>query len=84
MDKLARAEDLVIVEIGGIGSESADAWDPTLSLLETYRRMFAQQRILFAIGARNRARGFESSDAAEFLGRLAQQTDLIYRYPASS
>ena len=84
MDKLARAEDLVIVEIGGIGSEAADAWDPALSLVETYRRMFAQQRLLFAIGARNRARGFEPSDATEFLGRLAQQTDLIYRYPASS
>jgi membrane protein DedA with SNARE-associated domain len=84
MDKLARAEDLVIVEIGGIGSEAADAWDPTLSLAEAYRRMFAQQRLLFAIGACNRARGFEPSDAAEFLGRLAQQTDLIYRYPASS
>ena len=84
MDKLARAEDLTIVAIGGVGSEPADAFDPALSLAETYRRLFARQRILFAIGARNRARGVETADVTEFLGRFAQEADLLQRYPASS
>jgi membrane protein DedA with SNARE-associated domain len=84
MDKLRRGEDLAILQINGIASEAGDAFDPTLSVRETYRRLFAQQRILFAIGACNRARGFESVQIGEFLGRFVQQADLIYRYPASS
>jgi hypothetical protein len=55
-----------------------------LSVSQAYERMFARQRLLFAIGAANRARGFEPADLGELLGRLAQQTDLIHRYPASS
>jgi hypothetical protein len=84
MDKLQRGEDLVILEINGIGSEAGDAFDPALSVRETYRRLFAQQRILFAVGASNRARGFEPAEMSEFLGRFVQQADLLYRYPASS
>jgi len=84
MDKLRRGENLAILEINGIGSEAVDAFDPTLSLRQAYGRAFAQQRILFAIGACNRARGFEPTELGEFLARLVQQADLIYRYPASS
>jgi hypothetical protein len=84
IDKLRRGEDLAIVEINGIGSEAIDAWDPLLSVREAYRRMFARQRLLFAIGAANRARGFEPADLGELFSRLAQQADLIHRYPPSS
>jgi len=81
---MGRGENLAILEINGIGSEAVDAFDPTLSLRQAYGRAFAQQRILFAIGACNRARGFEPTELGEFLARLVQQADLIYRYPASS
>ncbi|HEY2135680.1 MAG TPA: hypothetical protein VGH49_07315 [Xanthobacteraceae bacterium] len=84
LDKLRRGEDLAIVDINGIGSEAVDACDPSLSLTAAYRRLFAQQRMLFEIGAANRARGFEPTEIGEFLGRLVHQTDLIHRYPASS
>jgi len=84
LDALARGEDLVVINIGGIGGDADDAWDPALPLREAWRRQFARQRLLFALGARNRARGFEPPDAGEFLGRLVQETDLVNRYPASS
>jgi hypothetical protein len=84
LDALARGEDLVVLDIAGIGGDADDAWDPALSLREAWRRRFARQRLLFALGAQNRARGFEPLDAGEFFGRLVQETDLIHRYPASS
>jgi hypothetical protein len=84
LEALGRGEDFVVVDISGVGGDADDAWDPSLPLRETYRRRFARQRLLFAIGACNRARGFEPPDAGEFLGRLVQETDLIHRYPASS
>ena len=83
-EALSRGEDVVAIDIGGIGGDADDAWDPALSLRETWRRRFARQRLLFAIGAHNRARGFEPPDAGEFLGRLVRETDLLHRYPASS
>ena len=76
--------DVVVLDIGGIGGDVDDAWDPSLSLREAWRRRLARQRLLFAIGAHNRARGFEPPEAGDFLGRLVQETDLLHRYPASS
>ena len=84
LDALARGEDVVVLDIGGIGGDADDAWDPALPLREAWRRQLARQRLLFALGARNRARGCEPLDAGEFFGRLVQETDLIHRYPASS
>jgi membrane protein DedA with SNARE-associated domain len=84
LDALARGEDVVVIDVGGVGGNADDAWDPALPLREAWRRQFARQRLLFALGARNRARGCEPLDAGEFFGRLVQETDLTQRYPASS
>jgi membrane protein DedA with SNARE-associated domain len=84
IEALSRGEDLVVVDIGGIGGDADDAREPSLSLREAFRRRFARQRLLFALGAHNRARGFEPPLAGEFFGRLVQETDLLHRYPASS
>jgi len=84
VDALARGEDVVVIDIGGIGRDADDAWDPALPLRESWRRQFARQRLLFVLGARNRARGCEPLDAGEFFGRLVQETGLTHRYPASS
>jgi membrane protein DedA with SNARE-associated domain len=84
VEALMRGEGLSIVEINGIGGEAIDCWDPHLSVREVYRRLVAQQRLLFAIGKRNRARGFEPTAAGEFLTSLIRQGQLIRRYPAST
>src|SRR5207253_3675040 len=84
IEALRRGEDFSIVEINGIGSEAIHAWDPAASVGETYRRLFDQQRVMFMIGAGNRARGIAPAGGAEFFSCFLQHADLIHRYPASS
>ncbi len=83
VEALMRGEDFRIVEINGIGGEAIDAWDPALTWTQTYRRLLAEQEVLFEIGARNRARGFRPEPARRFLGLLAAQTRMIRNYPPS-
>ncbi len=73
-----------IVEISGIGSEADRACDPSLPLAEIYRRLIDQQRIMFLIGEKNRARGFEPVTCAEVLKSLVRRSQLGRRYPASA
>ena len=84
IEGLMRGEDLAVVEINGIGGEAIDCWDPRLPVREAYRRLAEQQRLLFLIGERNRARGFRPISTGEFIGSLIRQTQLICRYPASA
>lgn len=83
IEALMRGDDFQIVEINGIGGEEIGAWDARLSVWQTYRRLYAQQKLIFEIGSRNRARGICPMPAAEFLTMLKRQTELIQRYPAS-
>ena len=84
IEGLMRGEDFSIVEINGIGGEAIDCWDPHLTVREVYRRLAEQQRLLFMIGDRNRARGFVPTSAGNFVWSLVRQTQLIRRYPASA
>ncbi|HWM83118.1 hypothetical protein [Pseudorhodoplanes sp.] len=84
VEALARGEDFSIVEVNGIGGEAIDVWDPRLPVGEVYRRLVDQQRLLFLIGKRNRARGFRPTRLRDFVGSLVRQNRLIRRYPAST
>jgi membrane protein DedA with SNARE-associated domain len=84
VDALMRGEDFSIVEINGIGGEAIDCWDPRLAVTEVYRRLSEQQRLLFMIGERNRARGFQPTRFGDFFTSFFQQNRLIRRYPASA
>jgi len=83
LEALMRGDDFKIVEINGIGGEAIDAWDPRLTIGQTYLRLLDEQAVLFQIGDRNRARGFVPTPVSEFVGRLRDQTRLIGLYPAS-
>jgi hypothetical protein len=84
VEALMRGEDFSIVEINGIGGEAIDCWDPRLAVTEVYRRLAEQQRLLFMIGQRNRARGFHPTRFGDFFTSFFQQNRLIRRYPASA
>ena len=84
IDALERGEDFVIVEICGLGGVLDRAWDPAMPLLEMYRRMIDRQRIMFLIGEKNRARGFEPVGCADVVRSMVRQTQLSRRYPASA
>lgn len=73
-----------IFEINGIGGEAIEIWDPERSLTGAYRTLFEQQALLFALGARNRARGFEPEPLGAFVSALRRQTKLLRSYPSSA
>lgn len=83
VEALERGENFSILEINGIGGEAIDCWDPRLPVMECYRRLAEQQRLLFLIGDRNRARGFQPTPAGDFVSSLFRQNKLIRRYPVS-
>jgi membrane protein DedA with SNARE-associated domain len=83
-EDLMRGENFSIVGISGIGAAAVDAWDPQLSVAEVYRRFVDQQRILFLIGEKNRARGFAPMGCADFVKYLLRRVQLVRRYPASA
>src|SRR5215475_7502409 len=84
IDALERGEDFSIVEICGLGGVLDRAWDPAMPLAEIYRRMIDRQRIMFLIGDKNRARGFEPVGCADVVKSMVRQGHLSRRYPASA
>ena len=84
IDELMRGEIFSVVEINGIRSGTNRDYDPALPLAEVYRRLADQQRIMFLIGEKNRARGFAPVGCADVLKSLIRQSQLGRRYPASA
>jgi membrane protein DedA with SNARE-associated domain len=84
LDALMRGDDFTIVEIGGIGGALERACDPAMPIAEIYRGLIDQQRIMFLIGDKNRARGFEPPGCADILKSLFRYGQLSRRYPASA
>ena len=73
-----------IIEVNGAGSEAVHAWDPKYSLFEAYKIVFEKQRVVFAIGAAMRRRGYKPPNIFA-LGKLHfRQASLIRRYPPSN
>ncbi|HEV3410137.1 MAG TPA: VTT domain-containing protein [Chthoniobacterales bacterium] len=56
-EDLKRGTDFQIVELNGASSEATNIYDARNSLVGAYRTLFEQWRLVFAIGAANRARG---------------------------
>lgn len=79
-----RAGRFTIMEINGAGSEAVHAWDPKYRVREVYAKVFAKQRILFAIGAANRRRGHRPIGALALARHHLRQQRLIRRYPPSN
>ena len=83
-DDLMRGDNFSVIEIAGIGGGTNPDCDPSLPLTELYRRLVDQQRIMFLIGAKNRARGFAPVGCTDVLKSLIRQSQFIRRYPASA
>lgn len=70
VDRFRAGEDLIIIELNGVTSESTNLYDPTWSLFRAYCTLFKQWSILFQIGAANRQRGQRPSMWPQFLSDL--------------
>jgi hypothetical protein len=73
-----------IMEINGAGSEAIQAWDPDTPLLAAFNIIFAKQRVLFAIGAANRAKGHRPISVRQLAALHFRQRRLIRDYPPSN
>jgi hypothetical protein len=73
-----------IIEVNGAGSEAVHAWDPKYSVWQVYRMVFAKQRLMFALGAANRARGHRPIGMLALARHHLRQQRLIRRYPPSN
>lgn len=74
---------LTIVEANGAGAESTHIWDRKTSLWRAWGDLMRQYRLLFQIGAANRARGFKALTFAEFRRWHQREKALVGRYPAT-
>lgn len=72
-----------ILEINGAGAESTHIWDRRTSLLKAWRDLMRQYRWLFAIGAANRARGFQPMRWRDFIAAYRREKALTPQYPAT-
>ena len=50
-----------IVELNGAASEATNIYDARNTLRSAYRTLFQQWRLVFEIGAANRARGYSTT-----------------------
>jgi membrane protein DedA with SNARE-associated domain len=61
VERFKVGDDLTIIELNGVTSESTNFYDPSWSLWRAYRQLFQQWSILFKIAAQNRAGGHQPS-----------------------
>ncbi len=66
-DDLRQGHGFQIVELNGAASEATDIYDERNSLLSAYKTLYRQWELVYAIGARNRERGFKSASLWSFL-----------------
>lgn len=57
VDEFRSGTGFKIIELNGVTSESTNIYDPSYSLLDAYRILFAQWRIAFEIGGENNRLG---------------------------
>ena len=84
LESLRAGKDFKIMEVNGAGSEAVHAWDPKYSLRQSYRIIFAKQRMLFRIGHANRRRGIKPIGLWKLATLHFAQQRLINRYPPSN
>ena len=76
-----QGEGFTILEINGAGAESTHVWDRRTTLFGAWRDLMRQYRLLFEIGALNRARGYKPMALAEFRRWHQREKALTPLYP---
>ena len=84
VDSLRSANGFAIMELNGAGGEILRIWDGRSSLIEAYRGLWEQYRLLFRISAENQQRGARPMKLAELVQLLFKQAKLRKAYPPSS
>jgi hypothetical protein len=80
-DDFKEGRNFQIVELNGATSEATSIYDARNSVSSAYRTLFRQWRLVFAIGARNRASGHAPSSLATLWCRWRQYSAVALSYP---
>lgn len=67
VERFMRGEDLAIVELNGVTSESTNIYDPSFNLVRAWITLARQWLIIFRIGAANRRLGHEPAPLSRLL-----------------
>ena len=62
-----RGEGLGVIELNGVTSEATNLYDPSHSILASYRILFDQWRLAYEIGAKNAAQGAPTASPGQVL-----------------
>jgi hypothetical protein len=73
-----------VIELNGATSEATSIYDPSTGLLDAYRTLATQWRLLFEIAAKNRANGARTTPIRELLGMLRQHGAAVRTHVASA
>jgi hypothetical protein len=80
-EELKQGRNFQIVELNGATSEATSIYDPRNSLFSAYRTLFQQWRLVFAIGAANKAKGHAPSSLAALWQNWRQYSAAALSYP---
>lgn len=83
-DALRAGLGFTIIEVNGAGSEAIEAWDPSLSPIAAFAKIFRKQSLLFRVAADNRQRGYKAISLRQLAQLHLRQQRLIPRYPRSN
>ena len=81
-EELRRGENFQIVELNGAASEATNIYDARNSLGQAYRTLFAQWRLVFAIGDMNRRRAVATVSLRELWREWRKYSHAALSYPA--
>jgi len=81
LESLQQGEGFMVVEINGAGAEATHIWDPEARLLDAYRTLFDQYRVLFVIGDANRRAGHAPLGPLQFIKDVLLYRRLSRNYP---
>lgn len=82
-ERFMAGEDLAILELNGVSAEPTDVYDPYRTLWSSYRALFEQWRLVFAIGAANRRLGHRAATSGRLLRLAWQHLRDSRRFPVS-
>ena len=80
-DDFKQARNFQIVELNGASSEATSIYDARNSLFSAYRTLFRQWKLVFAIGAANRASGHAPSSLTALWRNWRQYSVAALSYP---
>jgi hypothetical protein len=70
-----------IIEVNGAGGEPTHIWDSRTTIMSAYKTLLNQYKHLYAIGAKNRARGFKPSTPKQLAKAWWHEKQLTTHYP---